>query len=95
LAILNLRQGRPDVYPSPEEAAAYPFTPTEAETVRSWTAAHVVGSPSTVKEGLDRLVERTGADELMITTNVHSPAARRHSYSLVAEVMELLAAPVG
>jgi luciferase family oxidoreductase group 1 len=95
LAILRLRQGRPDVYPSPEEAAAYPFTPMEAETVRSWTAAHVVGSPSTVKEGLDRLVERTGADELMITTNVHSPAARRHSYSLVADVMELLAAPVG
>jgi luciferase family oxidoreductase group 1 len=88
LAILRLRQGRPDVYPSPEEASLHPYTPIERESVRSWTAAHVVGDSTTVKAGLDELVERTGADELMITTNTHSPQARRRSYSLVADAME-------
>lgn len=92
LAILRLRQGRPDVYPSPDEAAAYPYTPMELETVRSWTSNHVIGSPATVRAGLDDLAERTGADELMITTNVHAPADRLRSYELVAEAMHLAAA---
>ena len=89
LAILRLRQGHPDVYPTPEEAAAHPYTPMELETVRSWTSAHVVGTPDDVRAGLLALVASTGADELMITTNIHSPDARIESYRLVAEAMEL------
>ena len=38
------------------------------------------------------LADRTGADELMLTTMVHSHAERLRSYELVAEVMELPAA---
>jgi luciferase family oxidoreductase group 1 len=89
LAILRLRQGRPDVYPTPEEAAAYEYTPIELETVRSWTGSHVIGTPDAVRQGLLDLVADTGADELMITTNLHSPDARIESYQLVAEVMDL------
>jgi alkanesulfonate monooxygenase SsuD/methylene tetrahydromethanopterin reductase-like flavin-dependent oxidoreductase (luciferase family) len=37
--------------------------------VRSWTSSHVIGSPETVRAGLLDLVARTGADELIITTN--------------------------
>ena len=95
LAILRLRQGRPDVYPSPEEAAAYPYSPIEQATVDSWTAEHVVGDPATVRKGLEQLAERTGADELMITTNVHSPAARQQSFELVADVMGLAGRTIG
>ena len=94
LAILRLRQGRPDVYPTPEEAAEYPFTPMERETIRMWTANHVIGAPDTVRAGLEALAERTGADELMITTNVHAPAHRLRSYTLVADAMHLAGAPV-
>ncbi len=89
LAILRLRQGRPDVYPSPEEAAEYPYSPMELETVRSWTANHLIGSPETVRAGIEALAARTGVDELMITTNVHAPADRLRSYSLVADVLQL------
>ena len=63
----------------------------ERETVRSWTSSHVVGSPDVVRQGLLDLVAQTGADELMITTNIHSPDARIESYQLVAEVMGLTA----
>jgi luciferase family oxidoreductase group 1 len=89
LAILRLRQGRPDVYPTPEEAAEYSFTPMEKEVVRGWTANHVVGSPATVRQGLEDLVARTGADELMMTTMAHDPELRVRSFELVAAEMGL------
>jgi alkanesulfonate monooxygenase SsuD/methylene tetrahydromethanopterin reductase-like flavin-dependent oxidoreductase (luciferase family) len=47
LAFLRLRSGRPGRYPTPEEAAAYRFTPHEREVVEAWTGSHVVGSPDT------------------------------------------------
>ena len=72
---------------SPEEAAAHAYSPMDREVIRSWTATSVVGSASTVRDELLELIRRTGADELMITTNVHDPATRRESYRLVAEAM--------
>jgi len=89
LAFLRLRSGRPGRYPTPEEAAEYTFTPHEREAIRAWTGSHVVGDPDTVRAALGDLVERTGADELMITTLTHSADARLTSYRLVAEAAGL------
>lgn len=87
LAFLRLRSGHPGRYPTPEEAAGYRYTPQEREFVRAWTSSHVVGTPAAVRAGLAELADRTGADELMVTTLTHSPAARLDSYRLVAEAM--------
>jgi alkanesulfonate monooxygenase SsuD/methylene tetrahydromethanopterin reductase-like flavin-dependent oxidoreductase (luciferase family) len=89
LAFLRLRSGRPGRYPTPEEAAEYNFTPQEREVVKAWTGSHVVGSPETVLRRLAELVHHTDADELMITTMTHGPAARLRSYRLVAEAAGL------
>ncbi len=86
LSFVRLRQGRPTQLPTPEEAADYVFTPAEREVVRSWTAPLVRGEPEVVRAELELLAERTGADELMITTMVHGPADRLRSYELLAEV---------
>ena len=51
-----------------------------------------MGGPARVRELLLTLADGTGADELMITTMVHSHAERLRSYELVAEVMKLPAA---
>ncbi|MEO5902123.1 MAG: LLM class flavin-dependent oxidoreductase, partial [Ilumatobacteraceae bacterium] len=59
LAILRLRQGRPDVYPTPEEAAAMQYTPMEKEVLRSWTVNHIVGTPEMVRQGIKELVAVT------------------------------------
>jgi luciferase family oxidoreductase group 1 len=91
LSMVRLRTGRPGPIPSPEEAAAYSFTPAEKEIVKAWTVGHVVGAPATVKAGLDDLVERTGADELMLSGMAHAPADRRHSLELIADVWGLSA----
>jgi luciferase family oxidoreductase group 1 len=85
LGMLRLRTGRPGLVPTPEEADAYPFNPMEREFVESWTANVVHGDPQTVRAGLDELVERTGADELVITANAHTPAVRARSYDLIAD----------
>lgn len=92
LAIARLRQGTPDVYPTPEEAAAHDFTPAEQAAVDGFARGHVIGTTETVREGLEALVARTGADELMLTTMAHAPEDRVRSFRLVAEAMDL--APV-
>jgi luciferase family oxidoreductase group 1 len=91
LAFLRLRQGRPDVYPTPEEAAEYRFTPFERQMLEDWTRQHVVGDVTTVRAELDALLERTGADELMVTTMVPAFDARVASYARLAEAFSLSA----
>lgn len=85
LSMLRLRTGRPGLVPTPEEAAAYEFSPVEREFVDSWLVNIIHGDPRTVTAGLDALVGRTGADELVITANAHTPAARLRSYELIAD----------
>jgi alkanesulfonate monooxygenase SsuD/methylene tetrahydromethanopterin reductase-like flavin-dependent oxidoreductase (luciferase family) len=91
LAFLRLRQGRPDVYPTPDEAAEYRFTPFERQQVDAWTASHVIGGAESVRAHLEALVERTGVDELMVTTMVHAHDERVASYERLAGVFALSA----
>jgi luciferase family oxidoreductase group 1 len=91
LAFLRLRSGRPDVYPTPEEAAEYHFTPAERESIKGWTRSHCIGSPATVREQIDELVGKTEADELIVTTMTHGPEDRLESYRLLAKEFELSA----
>jgi luciferase family oxidoreductase group 1 len=93
LSFVRLRQGRPTQLPTPEEAAEYVFTPNEREVVRSWTTPLIRGEPGQVRAELEALVQRTGADELMITTMIHGPADRRRSYELVADAWNLSSVP--
>jgi luciferase family oxidoreductase group 1 len=85
LSMLRLRTGRPSTLPSPEEAAEHPYGEGDREVIARATGSHVVGDPPAVVDELERLVARTGVDELMITTNVYDHAARLRSFRLVAE----------
>jgi luciferase family oxidoreductase group 1 len=86
LSFLRLRSGRPSTFPSPQEAAEHPWTAAERELVDAWMSSHVIGGPETVRAGLDHLVEQTGADELMVTTNVFQHADRLASYRRLAQL---------
>ncbi|UZJ31259.1 LLM class flavin-dependent oxidoreductase [Streptomyces endophytica] len=86
LAMVRLRTGRPGLVPTPEEAEAYAFNELERGFVDSWLSNVVHGTPDEVRQGLDDLAKRTGADELMITSNAHGGAARVRSYELIADV---------
>jgi luciferase family oxidoreductase group 1 len=45
----------------------------------------IVGSPATVRRGIEEVAAEYGADEVMLVTITHDHAARRRSYELVAE----------
>ncbi len=85
LTALQRRTGAIGLLPSPDEAAAYPFSDEERAFVDESLASHVVGDPATVKRGLVELVDRTHADELMLSTRTHAYEAREQSYRLIAE----------
>lgn len=91
LSIVQMRTGRPGQLPSPEEAALYDFTPIEAEIAAEAMATHIIGDTEEVVKGLAALLERTQADELMISTRLHSLQARVTSYELLAGAWGLLA----
>jgi len=74
---------------SPDEAAAYPYTPVDRERIKYNRTRLFVGAPATVRARLDPLLAATQADELMITTMIYDHAARRHSYELMAASFEL------
>jgi luciferase family oxidoreductase group 1 len=84
LSFLRLRQGQPGKLPSPEDAAAYPYSDIERAFIADRQSTQHIGSQDTVLAGLADLVKRTEADELMITTQTYDPADRLRSFELVA-----------
>lgn len=79
LSFLRLRTGRPSRIPTVDEALAHRWTEEELSAVATRQMDQAIGGPDTVRRRLADLVERTAADELMITTIVHDPADRLDS----------------
>jgi len=80
----NVLRGRRGQLPPPiDDIEAY-WTQEEKVRVSSMLHRSFVGSPETVRNGLERFVEETGADELIVATAIHDHAARLHSYELLA-----------
>src|SRR5262249_54121773 len=69
-------QGQYGPIPSPEEAAAHSYSPTDRALVAQNRARLVVGSKSKVMAHLEPLIEATKADEVMVTTMIYDHEAR-------------------
>jgi alkanesulfonate monooxygenase SsuD/methylene tetrahydromethanopterin reductase-like flavin-dependent oxidoreductase (luciferase family) len=78
VSMLRLRQGRPVPIPSVERAEAIVagLGPSERAVVEEVVTRIITGGPARVESGLLELVERTGADEVMLTSNVVDPDVR-------------------
>ncbi|HEU4631587.1 MAG TPA: MsnO8 family LLM class oxidoreductase, partial [Gemmatimonadaceae bacterium] len=92
LSWVRIHRGEFLPLPSPEEAAAYPYTPHEQAIAESRRALQIVGDPATVRARIEAMAAETEADEVMVTTMTYDPAARLRSYELVAEAFGLVAA---
>ncbi|MCK9490101.1 MAG: LLM class flavin-dependent oxidoreductase [Xanthomonadales bacterium] len=68
------------------------WSPMEKQQVAAMLSCSVVGSPDTVHEGLQALVARTGADELIIVSDIYDHGARLRSHQIIAEVGGILPA---
>jgi luciferase family oxidoreductase group 1 len=87
LAWLRIRRGEFRPLPSPEEAQAYPYDEREREAVRDYRRRTVIGDPATVKARIEQMARDSGADEVMVVTNLHGHDARLRSYELLAGVL--------
>jgi luciferase family oxidoreductase group 1 len=84
LSFAQLRAGQPGRMPSPEQALAHVYTPEERAAVSQFSRLQIVGTAERVREGIERAVESTQADEVMLVTHAFAPAARIRSFELVA-----------
>ena len=83
---LRLIRGQPLELLPPVDAMGGMWSDLERAAVESRLRAAIAGSESTVEAGLRRLVEATGADEIIAVTDTWDPAARLASYERLAEV---------
>lgn len=63
------------------------WRPHEKAQAQRMLARTVVGSPPTVRAGLDAFIAETGVDELMIVSDVYEHQKRLRSIALIAEAM--------
>jgi luciferase family oxidoreductase group 1 len=75
--------------PSPEEAAAQSYSEAEMLRIERLRSRAIYGTPATVGARLRTLAGEHGVEEIAILTTLHSPAARRHSYTLLAREFRL------
>ena len=89
LWLLRLRQGRTGAFPSPEEAAAYPYNEQELAVVRYNRRRTIAGTPEQVKARLAEMARACGVEEVVVVTICHDFQARLRSYELLAQAFEL------
>jgi luciferase family oxidoreductase group 1 len=89
-AFVNLRTGRPGRLPPPVEGYERELDPMAKTMLGQALSCAVVGSPETVRQGIDAFVRRTGADELMVTAQIFDHAARVRSFEILAEAHKSL-----
>jgi luciferase family oxidoreductase group 1 len=94
-AFVNLRSGRPGRLPPPRPGFAEQLPAQHAAMLDSVLAEAAVGSPDTVRQDLQELLDRTGADELILTAQIYDHAARLRSFEIAAGVGRQLQRPGG
>jgi luciferase family oxidoreductase group 1 len=98
IMMLSLRTGRLAPILSPEAAASVELSALDRELANQLPGTQYVGTATEVVAGLDALVARTGADELLLTGTAYDPATRQDTLRRVAAAWGLRAdrpLPVG
>jgi luciferase family oxidoreductase group 1 len=91
-AFVNLRSGRPKPLPPPD--AGYPnrLLPQEKAIIDGALSCIAIGAPDSVRQQVEAFVARTGANELMVTSQIFDHRARVRSYELLASEALAMAA---
>ncbi len=83
---VNLRSGRPTTLPPPRRDYEAELTPMDRALIASVLEFAAIGSPDTVAKAMRSFIDRTDADELIISSMPYEHAARLRSYEIVAEL---------
>ncbi|MGD6815961.1 LLM class flavin-dependent oxidoreductase [Metabacillus sp. 113a] len=83
---LNLVRGRPGQLNPPVDDMDALWNEYEKASIQQTLRASAIGSPEQVKDKMQKFIDETQADEIMITANIFDHQARLKSYELTSQV---------
>ncbi|HAB02311.1 MAG TPA: LLM class flavin-dependent oxidoreductase [Pseudomonas sp.] len=86
--ILSLIRGQSLMQKPPVPSMDGLWLPHERDAVGSFLGLAMIGSPEKVKAKVEVLLEQTGADELIFTSDLYEHADRVRSYELMAQALK-------
>jgi luciferase family oxidoreductase group 1 len=89
MTLTLMRRGELIPVPPPEKAVEFLQASGRAISGGLPGRRGIIGSPTTVRAGIEELVMSYGADELIVVTITYDHGARRRSYELLADAMDL------
>jgi len=85
MSIANLFRGTRGLSQPPIADIDTYWTPSERAQAQGFLSRTIIGSPDTVARGIAALTAETGADELIIVSDVFDHELRKRSYGMIAE----------
>ncbi len=85
MSFANIFRGARKLSQPPIDDIETYWSPMEKLQAGRMLARSIYGSPATVRAGLDALIAETGADELMIVSDVYDHQTRLRSFELIME----------
>jgi luciferase family oxidoreductase group 1 len=89
MTLTLLRRGQLISVPPPDEASEFLRREGRPRSGGIPGRRGIIGSPTVVRAGIEQLASEYRAEEVIVVTITHDHAARRRSYELLADVMEL------
>lgn len=83
----DLVRGSPGPLRPPIDDIDKYWLPAEKARASAMLEFAIIGSPATVRSGLERVVRKTNADELILVAAIHDHAARVRSYEIAADAV--------
>jgi luciferase family oxidoreductase group 1 len=83
MSFTNIFRGARGLSQPPIDDIETYWSPAEKAQAMGMLARSIVGSPDTVRLGIDAIAAETGADELMIVSDIYDHAARLRSFELI------------
>lgn len=87
MSFANLVRGERRLMQKPIDNIDTYWTPAEKARAAAMLDVAIIGSRETVKRGIEKLLERTQADELMVVSDMYDQDKRRRSFEIIAEVI--------
>ena len=89
MTLTMLRRNELIPVPPPEKAVEFLARESKPTTGNLPGRRGIIGSPETVRAGIEELAAEYGADEVIVVTITYDHEARRRSYELLADIMDL------
>ncbi|RUP00478.1 LLM class flavin-dependent oxidoreductase [Hyphomicrobium sp.] len=92
MSFANILRGARQLSQPPIDDIETYWSPREKAQAMQMLSRSIIGSPATVKAGLEALIDETAADEVMIVSDIYDHALRLRSFEIIADTQQAAAA---